>query len=147
MQSRTLPLVGALLLLSGCGDGKGGTQADVRSECSGIPNGEACRVTLVSLEGGAYRHPFRDEDWHSMVNAVQVTARITTGTGKLRVWWEDPQGQRVSAAVEAGRPTELQGTAQVAGASDDRSFSVYFQPEGETKRVENVQAEIRYTTR
>jgi hypothetical protein len=58
----------------------------------------------------------------------------------------DPQENKITVTIEPGQTAELKGTAWVTGLSDERSFSVYFEAlgEGEAKRAENVQAEIRY---
>ena len=75
-----------------------------------------------------------------------MTAQISVARGTLWVWLEDPLEHKITVTIEPGQTAELKGTAWVTGLSDESSFSVYFEPlsEGETKRAENVQAEIRY---
>jgi len=142
MKQLTLWLLIGILALSGC---EGGTQTNVQSRCSGADGPNVCMVTLVSIEGGVYRHDIKNSSFWQGTTAIEVTVRITVEKGTIRVWLEDSQGNKTLAGVEPGQTAELKGVAYVTG-TDKRSFSVYFEPLGETKRAENVQAEIRYNT-
>jgi len=102
-------------------------------------------VTLVSIEGGVYRHDIKNSSFWQGTTAIEVTVRITVEKGTIRVWLEDPRGNKTLVGVEPGQAAELKGVAWVTG-TDERSFSVYFEPLDEAKRAENVQAEIRYNT-
>ena len=142
MKQMTLWLLTGILALAGCG---GGVQTDMRSRCSGASGPNVCMVTLVSTEGGVYRHDIKNSSFWQGTTNIEVTAQITVEKGTLQVWLEDSRGNKTLVGVEPGQTTELKGAAYVSG-TDPRSFSVYFEPLGETKRAENVQAEIRYDT-
>ena len=102
-------------------------------------------VTLVSTEGGVYRHDIKNSSFWQGTTNIEVTVRITVEKGTVQVWLEDSRGNKTIVGVEPGQTAELKGAAYVTG-TDKRSFSVYFEPLGEPKRAENVQAEIRYNT-
>ena len=142
MKQLTLWLLIGILALSGC---EGGTQTTVRSRCSGGDGPNECTVTLDHIEGGVYRHDIKNSSFWQGTGAIEVTVRITVEKGTLQVWLEDSQGNKTLVGVEPGQTAELKGAARVTG-TDKRSFSVYFEPLGEAKRAENVQAEIRYNT-
>jgi len=144
METRFLLLLVGILALAGCG---GGAQTTVRSRCNSTNGSNVCTVTLVSIEGGVYRYDVKNSSFWPGTNAVEVTVRISVEKGTLRVWLEDPQRNTIIVGVEPGQTAEIKGTAWVTGIGE-RSFSVYFEPlgEGEAKRAENVQAEIRYNT-
>jgi hypothetical protein len=103
-------------------------------------------VTLTT-EGGVYRHDIKNRSFWQGTDAIEVTVRITVEKGTLQVWLQDPQGTKTLVGVEPGQTAELKGVASVTHFGDARSFSVYFEPLDETKRVENVRAEIRYDTK
>jgi len=142
MKQLTLWLLIGILALSGC---EGGTPMDVRSRCSGGDGPNVCTVTLDRIEGGVYRHDIKNSSFWQGTSAIEVTVRITVEKGTVQVWLEDSQGNKTLVGVEPGQTAELKGAARVTG-TDKRSFSVYFEPLGEAKRAENVQAEIRYNT-
>lgn len=142
MKQLTLWLLIGILALSGC---EGGTQTNIQSRCSGAHGPNVCTVTLVSIEGGVYHHDIKNSSFWQGATAIEVTVRITVEKGTLQVWLEDPQRNKTLVGVEPGQTAELKGIAWVTGTGE-RSFSVYFEPLGETKRPENVQAEIRYNT-
>jgi hypothetical protein len=142
MKQLTLWLLIGLLALSGC---EGGARTNVRSRCSGANGPNVCTVTVVSIEGGAYRHNIKNRSFWPGTGAVEVTVRVTVEKGIVQVWLEDPQKNKTLVRVKPGQTAELKGIAWVTGTGE-RSFSVYFEPLGETKRAENVQAEIRYNT-
>ena len=144
MKQLTLWLLIGILALSGCG---GGTQTDVRSRCSGASGPNECVVTLVSIEGGVYRHDIKNNSFWQGTGAIEVTVRITVEKGTLQVWLQDYRGNKTLVGVEPGQTAELKGVASVTHIGDTRSFSDYFEPLDETKRAENVQAEIRYDTK
>ena len=102
-------------------------------------------VTVVSTEGGVYRHDIKNNSFWQGTTNIEVTVQITVEKGTVQVWLEDSRGNKTIVGVEPGQTAELKGVAYVTG-TDKRSFSVYFEPLGETKRAENVQAEIRYNT-
>jgi hypothetical protein len=131
----------AMLVLAGC---EGGTRTKVTSRCSRSGGSNVCTVTLVSLEGGPYRHVIRNDRFYGGTSNVDVTAEITVEQGTVRVWVEDREGNQSVVEVEPGQPAELNGVASLTVLSDERSFSVYFEPLDETQRAENVQAEIHY---
>ena len=141
MKQLTLALLIGILALSGC---EGGTGTSVQSRCSGASGPNECMVTL-STEGGVYRHDIKNSSFWQGTGAIEVTARITVEKGTLQVWLEDSKGNKTIVGVEPGQTAELKGAAYVTGTGE-RSFSVYFEPLDETKRAENVQAEIRYNT-
>jgi hypothetical protein len=103
-------------------------------------------VTLVSIEGGVYRHDIKNSSFWQGTDALEVTVRITVEKGTVQVWLEDSHGNKTLVGVEPGQTAEIKGAARMTG-TDKRSFSVYFEPLGEAERVENVQAEIRYDTK
>ena len=144
MKTLILLLWVGILALSGC---EGGTKTTLRSRCNSTDGPNVCTVTLVSIEGGVYRYDVKNSSFWPGTNAVEVTVRISVEKGTLQVWLEDPQRNKTIVGVEPGQTAEIKGTAWVTGISE-RSFSVYFEPlgEGEAKRAENVQAEIRYNT-
>lgn len=143
MKQLTLWLLIGILTLSGC---KGGTQTIARSRCSGASGPNVCTVTLVSIEGGVYRHDIKNRSFWQGTSAIEVTVRVTVEKGIVQVWLEDPQRNKTLVRVKPGQTAELKGIAWVTGTTDGRSFGVYFEPLGDTKRAENVQAEIRYNT-
>jgi len=104
-------------------------------------------VTLVSTEGGVYRHDIKNSSFWQGTTNIEVTVRITVEKGTLQVWLVDYRGNKTIVGVEPGQTAELKGVASVTHSGDTRSFSVYFEPLGETKWAENVQAEIRYDTK
>jgi len=104
-------------------------------------------VTLVSTEGGVYRHDIKNSSFWQGTTNIEVTVRITVEKGTLQVWLEDRQRNKTLVGVEPGQTAELKGVASVTYNGGARSFSVYFEPLDETKRAENVQAEIRYDTK
>ncbi len=142
MKQLTLWLLIGILALAGC---EGGTLTNVQSRCSGASGPNVCMVTLVSVEGGVYRHDVKNSSFWQGTTNIEVTVRITVEKGTVQVWLEDSHGNKTPVGVESGQTAELKGVAHVTG-TDKRSFSVYFEPLGETKRAENVQAEIRYNT-
>jgi len=144
MKQLTLWLLIGILALSGCG---GGTPMDVRSRCSGGDGPNVCTVTLDRIEGGVYRHDIKNNSFWQGTSAIEVTVRITVEKGTLQVWLEDRRGNKTIVGVEPGQTAELKGVASVTHIGGTRSFSVYFEPLDETKRAENVQAEIRYDTK
>jgi hypothetical protein len=91
-----------------------------------------CMVTLVSTEGSVYRHDIKNSSFWQGTTNIEVTARITVEKGTVQVWLEDSQGNKTLVGVEPGQTAELKGIAWVTG-TDKRSFSVYFEPLGETK--------------
>ena len=143
MKKLTLWLLIGILALSGC---EGGTKTNIQSRCSGANGPNVCLVTLVSIEGGVYRHDIKNSSFWQGTSAIEVTARITAEKGTLQVWLEDPERNKTLVGVEPGQTAELKGIAWVTGAGEQRRFSVYFEPLGETKRAENVQVEINYNT-
>jgi len=74
-----------------------------------------------------------------------VTARLSSEKGSVKVWWEDPQGNKIMGKLEPGGESTLQGSAKL-DTSDEGSFTVHFeaQGEGDNKQAENVRAEIKY---
>ena len=142
MKQLTLWLLIGILTLSGC---KGGAQTIAQSRCSGASGPNVCMVTLVSTEGGVYRHDIQNSSFWQGTTNIEVTVRITVEKGTVQDWLEDSHGNKTLVGVEPGQTTELKGAAYVTGTGT-RSFSVYFEPLDETKRAENVQAEIRYNT-
>jgi hypothetical protein len=104
-------------------------------------------VTLVSTEGGVYRYDVKNSSFWQGTDAIEVTVKVTVEKGTLQVWLEDRQRNKTLVGVEPGQTAELKGVASVTHSGDTRSFSVYFEPLDETKRAENVQAEIRYDTK
>jgi len=143
MKKLTLWLLIGILALSGC---EGGTKTKIQSRCSGEYGPAVCLVTLVSIEGGVYRHDIKNRSFRQGTSAIEVTARISVEKGTLQVWLEDPERNKTLVGVEPGQTAELKGIASVTGTSEQRRFSVYFEPLGETKRAENVQVEIHYNT-
>ena len=143
MKQLTLALLIGILALSGC---EGGTGTSVQSRCSGASGPNECMVTL-STEGGVYRHDIKNSSFWQGTDAIEVTVRITVEKGTLQVWLEDPQRNKTLVGVEPGQTAELKGVASVTYNGGARSFRVYFEPLDETKRVENVRAEIRYDTK
>ena len=144
MKQLTLALLIGILALSGCA---GGAQTEMRSRCSGASGPNVCTVTLVSTEGGVYRYDVKNSSFWQGTDAIEVTVRITVEKGTLQVWLEDPQKNKTLVGVEPGQTAELKGVASVTYSGGPRSFSVYFEPLDETKRAENVRAEIRYDTK
>ena len=144
MKQLTLALLIGILALSGC---EGGAQTEMRSRCSGADGPNVCMVTLVSTEGGVYRHDIKNSSFWQGITNIEVTVRITVEKGTLQVWLEDPQRNKTLVGVEPGQTAELKGVASVTHSGDARSFSVYCEPLGEPNQVENVQAEIRYDTK
>ena len=144
MKRLVLLLWVGLLALAGC---DGATSVSKQDRCNSSGRAGTCTVQFGSIAGGAYRYEVENSQFRSGTNAVEVTAQVTVETGTLLVWLEDPQGDKHTVTVEPGQMAEIGGTAWVTGMSDERSFSVYFEPqgEGEAKRAENVQAEIRYS--
>jgi len=142
MKQLTLWLLIGILALSGC---EGGTGTSVQSRCSGASGPNECMVTL-STEGGVYRHDIKNSSFWQGTTNIEVTVRITVEKGTLQVWLEDSQGNKTLVGVEPGQTAELKGAASVTHIGGTRSFSVYFEPLGEPKRAENVQAEIHYNT-
>jgi len=143
MKQLTLWLLIGVLTLSGC---KGGAQTIAESRCSGASGPNVCMVTLFSIEGGVYRHDIKNSSFWQGTDALEVTVRITVEKGTLQVWLQDSRGNKTLVGVEPGQTAELKGVASVTHIGGTRSFSIYFEPLGETKRAENVQAEIRYNT-
>lgn len=143
MKQLALWLLIGILALSGC---EGGTKTNIQSRCSGSHGPNVCMVTLVSIEGGVYRHDIKNSSFWQGTTAIEVTVRITVEKGTLQVWLEDPQRNKTLVGVEPGQTAELKGIAWVTGTGEQRWFSVYFEPLGETKRAENAQVEIRYNT-
>ena len=143
MRQLTLLLLVGMLALAGC---KGENQTVVRSSCSRTGRSNVCTVTLVSVAGGVYRHVIKNDSFWPGTDNAEVTVRISVEKGSLQVWLEDRQGNKTIVGVEPGQTAELKGLAWLGGG--ERAFSVYFEPlgEGEAKRAENVQAEIRYNT-
>jgi hypothetical protein len=105
-----------------------------------------CSVTLVSIEGGVYGHDIKNRSFWPGTGAIEVTVRVTVEKGIVQVWLEDPQKNKTLVRVKPGETAEFTGVAMVFGSASERQFSVYFEPLGDTKRAENVQAEIRYDT-
>jgi hypothetical protein len=144
MKQLTLWLLIGILALSGC---EGGTGTSVQSRCSGSDGPNECTVTLDHIEGGVYRHDIKNSSFWQGTGAIEVTVRVTVEKGTLQVWLEDRRGNKTLVGVEPGQTAELKGVASVTHSGSARSFSVYFEPLDETKRAENVQAEIRYDTK
>ncbi len=142
MKQLTLWLLMGILTLSGC---VGGVQTIAQSRGGGVSGPNVCWVTLVSTEGGVYRHDVKNRSFWQGTTNIEVTVRITVEKGTVQVWLEDSRGNKTLVGVEPGQAAELKGAAYVSG-TDPRSFSIYFEPLGEAKRAENVQAEIRYDT-
>ncbi len=130
-----------LLMLTGC---EGVGNAEVNSHCNSSGRSGVCTVTLVSIEGGPYRFKIENSSFWPGADAVQVTAEVSVERGRVQVWLEDPEGNRIAQSVKPGQPVELKGAADMTSIGDERSFSIYFEPQGDTKRAENVQAEIHY---
>jgi hypothetical protein len=105
-----------------------------------------CTVTLVTVAGGVYRHVVKNDLFWPGSDNAEVTVRVSVEKGSLQVWLEDWQRNKTLIGVEPGQTAELKGVASVTYNGGARSFSVYFEPLDETKRVENVRAEIRYDT-
>ncbi len=142
MKQLTLWLLMGVLVLSGC---KGSVQTIAQSRGGGVSGPNVCWVTLVSTEGGVYRHDVKNRSFWQGTTNIEVTARITVEKGTVQVWLQDSQGNKTIVGVEPGQTAELKGAAYVSG-TDPRSFSIYFEPLDETKRAENVRAEIHYDT-
>ncbi|MCL4298449.1 MAG: hypothetical protein KJ077_22120 [Anaerolineae bacterium] len=141
MKKVMLWLVVGLFILTGC---EGGTTVEVNSHCNSSGRSGVCMVTLVSIDGGPYRFKIENDSFWSGAEAVQVTAQVSVEKGRLQVWLEDPEGNKIAENVKPGQSVELKGAADMISFSDERSFSVYFEPQGDAKRAENVQAEIHY---
>ena len=141
MKQLTLALLIGILALSGCA---ADAPTSVESRCSSASGPNECMVTL-STEGGVYRHDIKNSSFWQGTTNIEVTVRITVEKGTVQVWLEDSRGNKTLVGVEPGQTAELKGAAYVTGTGT-RSFSVYFEPLDETKRAENVQAEIRYNT-
>jgi hypothetical protein len=133
----------AVLALAGC---EGGTATNVKSSCSYSNRANVCNVTLASLDGGPYRHTIRNDRFYGGTSNVEITAEITVEQGSVRVWVEDREKNQSVVEVEPGQPAELHGTASLTVFSDERAFSIYFEPLDEALHAENVKAEIHYTS-
>jgi len=144
MKQLTLLLLVGILALVGC---EGGTETTISSRCNSTGRSNVCTVTLVSIKGGVYRYDVKNDSFWPGTNAVEVTMQITVEKGTVQVWLEDPQRNKTIVGVEPGQTAELKGVASVTHIGSTRSFRVYFEPLGEPKQAENVQAEIRYDTK
>jgi hypothetical protein len=134
-----------LAALAGC-NGGAGTETEIRSNCSSEGRRGICNVTLVSIKGGTYRYELSDDDFWSNGRSVDLTARISVSKGAVKVWLEDPDRKKTTVEVEPGENGEIKGTAWLDTLNDKPTCYLYFEPlgEGEAKRAENVQAEVRY---
>jgi hypothetical protein len=131
----------AVVVLAGC---EGGTATNVKSSCSRAGRSNVCNVTLVSLDGGLYRHTIRNDRFYGGTSNVDITAEITVEEGSVRVWVEDREKHQSVVEVEPGQPAELHGAASLTVFSDERAFSIYFEPLDESQHAGNVKAEIHY---
>jgi hypothetical protein len=143
MKRVMLGLMIAVLVLAGC---EGGTGTSAKSSCSRSGRDNTCTVTLVSIDGALYRHEIRNDRFYGGTSNVDVAAEITVEEGAVRVWVQDREGNQTSVDVEPGQTAELNGAASLRVFSDERSFSVYFEPLDETQHAANVKAEIRYVS-
>lgn len=138
-------LLAAALLLTAC-NMENATRSETNASCNSSMRKGTCTITLVYLENGPYRFDVHNDWWWPGASSVEVNLRATVETGSAVVWMLTPENEKVSVTVTPGETGELQLPAWVTGPSEEREFSVYFEPlgEGEAKRVENLTAVVDY---
>lgn len=143
-------LVILALVLAACEGGATATgiQNQCRTSGSGSTAGGSCQVTIGTITGGAFGFKVENDSFRTATRTVDVRAQISVGQGTLAAWVEGPDNQRTAVTVEPGQTIELSGLAQVTGTSDNKSFRIYLEPQGEgdAKRVEDVSMQLEYTT-
>lgn len=145
MKKLILWLIATALLLTAC-NMENATRSETNAQCNSSKRKGTCTITLVYLENGPYRFDVHNDWWWPGASSVEVKLSATVETGSAVVWMLTPENEKTSVIIAPGETGELLMPAWVTGPSDERAFSVYFEPlgEGEAKRVENLTAVVDY---
>src|SRR5262245_52516209 len=117
---RALMLLGILLLLSGCGEFMG-----TSSSCSHVGSSGTCKLKRKEISGDAYQHKI---EVNTSASSVDVTARVSTQSGALNVWFMDPRGGKITGTVKPGQTGVIGGRAGLEDDFGKRSFKLYMEP-------------------
>lgn len=136
----------ALLLLIVVGGCEMAGSSDSSMRCSSDVRRGSCTITYAYIESTEASRDIEDEDWWPQGNAVEVSSRVTVGTGAVRVWFKTPDGETVEAIAVAGEPATLVGMARMQHTDDTHMITLYFEPlgEGERTRAEQITVEVDY---
>ena len=132
-----------LIVVVGC-EMAGSSDSSMR--CSSDVRRGSCTITYAYIESTEASRDIEDKDWWPQSNAVEVSSRVTVGTGAVRVWFKTPAGETVEATAVAGEPATLVGTAWMQHTNDTQAITLYFEPlgQGKHKRAEQITAEVDY---
>lgn len=129
-----------LVLVSACDSV--GSMSGVQSSCRSSGKSGTCTLSVNRLTGGPVSHTVENSAFRSGDEEAQVTVRVSTQSGALRVGLTGDNGEEQTVEIQPGQSTELSGPARITGTGDERRFSVYFTAIDE--EVSGVQAEIVY---
>ena len=137
----------ALLLCSCSPDMK--TQDYSRGACSWFNKIRTCKIIYAYIEGTGTRLDIREGRFPSE-KRVDINMRLGLSSGKAKVWFQDPDGNKKSVLVEPGAKMDFSGTAAVVSTASGPYFTLYFEPQGsvfwEKPRIENFEIDLNYPT-
>ena len=119
-----------------------GSLSGVQSSCRSSGKNGTCTLAIARLSGGPVSQAIENSSFRAGDEEAQVTVRVSTQSGALRVGLTGDNGEEKTVEVQPGQTAELSGPARISGTGDERRFSVYFTAlDGE---VSGVEAEVEY---
>lgn len=138
------PLLAVLLLFTACAN-TSGSMSGVQANCQPAGDGGKCDLEISELSGGPVAQPVKSSTFTPSDNEAQVTVRVSSESGALRVGLTSENGEQKTVEVQPGEPVEITAPARIIGTTDDRTFSVEFT--ATDGKASGVKAEILYQKR